>query len=467
MGVSRTLVPGVVACAILGAWAGCLEAAQPLAPGPLGLHYELEVPGRSGRALVEWRSTGDVVDVRDADGFLHRAVPVGIALRFPDETTPVVATYLVDAEHGIDLLVLNDCAPDAVLECPKAFVEWNTDRIPIAWFGAAVLPQLQVAPNGTAAVRVGGTEHSFDATPVGDDLRLVPHVRPDEARQGPLCNLLEDETLVDLRRGLIVECTVRGEVRATARLTSPRTALPTRASDSATQAPSFASPFLPFAPREGPIPPEADYAHAPDEFTLKAAHEAAKNRSDGLARFLLDHPEAGLEAAGPRARSETGLGPGLVVTRTASYELTYVASGGTGYQVRVERTDRFLDGLRLARDYTITAEGAWTPPDRHRWESMEPPAAELASVRRVLTGLADVVPAWQPTSYVVLNDAPHAAHRPLYRYYVSLKGGACEAEEAAACAANSVAVDAATGLLQGATLMGSSLAALFGSPEAA
>lgn len=446
--------------------AGCLSGSESEAPArfPSRLVYALETSdGWNRLGTDEWATDGQIRRFLGADLRWKAVVPIAASLRLDtgEGATWANATAFYDPNNRTDVAIVQDCLWFGTPEqCPQGYVEWKRHGYLFAWFGAPLLPGLARLGPGTSNIHFAGVEHGFDRTPLEDgDVRLTPQGRSD--RFLAPCNVLEDVTVVDLERNLVVECwTLLGNasesVPARLRLASPRAPISFEALWTPPERPE-PPPWGSLERRSGPLPPGSNYAYWPHRLPLQEAHEAAVANSKGLADFLAAHPEAALEEARDEGAATRSVG-GAVVSREATYALRYVGSGGAGYEAVVTRTDTDVNGVRIARTYAVDPDRDWQPPPEHRWNEMPPLPEQLAPIRGLLEALDAATDAWRPHSVSVFNVAQAGEPGPRLHYRVSLESETCGEESCLSL--ESLAFDASSGLLEVAQLAGERLGGL-------
>ncbi len=446
-------------CVLLGptaALSGCVDVFDTSEAPHAFIAYDISADGTwIGRAM--WETDDELTRVLDATLKARDVTAVSLGLTFTAHlgVPDVDATMFVDARTGEDVLIASACARDK--GCETTTLEWGDGSASLPWYGARLIPHLEPVGRDAFRFEAGALNRVFDAARRAEGLVLSPRL-PEDGRRAArgFCNLLDDDTVVDLATRTVLECRSRDAPGVIHRLVSgnrPRE-FKSDPQEWGAGGDAFGRP----TPRVGVLPPGADATARAHGFSIGDAHRAALARSETLATLLRAHPEAAIESAVATARVDADA-LGVATEFRERVELAYVAPGGVGHFVAVTRTLRVVNDAVTSRDYVLDEDASRPPPPAHTWATMHPLPRNLTALAAALVGIAGTDPAWEPRSITLWNDADHADGGAVYRYFIGLSGPDCGDD--GACT-DHIVVDAATGRVAAARLSADNLRVVLG-----
>lgn len=409
---------------LVGASSGCAAPANSPGPEDLSLTYViLDEKVRAKAGLVRWIWTGAEQEILDRSGNLRGADVVNVHMEFPQVFAGSYDYLLfVDGSNKHDLAQVTECRDPKVSSCQNVAVRWLDERNASAWFGSPLLVQSRLDADGHLHVSSGSGLSRLRVTSHADGQATL---RPETANLTQrevtsACNLLTDETKVDLERALVLECRPLYLDGIVFILDSPEVSVRRLVELSRSETPTVRESKLgKLDTRVGILFPGSDYEPHPGAFTIREAHSYALNNSEGLAEFFAGQPDAAFEDVGIVGESNS-TGPGGVAFRERTvYRLRYVASLGTGYEVHVSRERTFVNDVLVRTNISIEGQRAWEPKPEHNWTHMRAPPPRMSSIASVMRGVAGLSPSWNISHIAIVNTAPFEAGGPLYTYFLS------------------------------------------------
>ena len=424
------------------AFSGCVDQRPSLPRGaPLStLIYELHgegAPEPIGEMI--WSRQQPLFSALTAGGEQQEAYVVRSATEIPGLNIREVSFHVVSTDSGKDLVTIAGCDSLVLLSCSTVAVSWDGHLQYDAWFGAHALAEAELE-GGRLFLPV--INRSFDAHQQDDDsLWLKPDLAVE--RTSPFCNVIDDETLVDIRRQLVLVCrpAFQPTLTLTLRTTTDTGNFPFEvqgglASDQTR---------LPFGlgPRDGVLPPGANTRLGKHLSSFGEMHREIMNQSNSAREFLAREDNVWIERSSVESRTNDSSGP---VSRIAElYNFTYGAPGGQAYFVAAEFLSYEVSGNRLSSEVRLVSEGRSSLRPRHSWEDPVALLPTLVSFSGLQSGVESVLPGFQITDATILNSATSGDGVPRYIYRFS----GCRTNSLD-CGALSIEIDAGEGrFLQG------------------
>jgi hypothetical protein len=302
----------------------------------------------------------------------------------------------IDRQTGETLIHVRGCVQ--LGSCATADAYWMHPPDYEAILGALLIPQL-IWDNSTSAHigLVSGLSQKFSVQKNDGRFGLQPLPNAGTPRNYESCNLLDDETVIDLELGLVLECKPRFGARRSIVLDSRPARMPFVIPSKTVGPP--ASPVVPLFNAPWPLLPGANFTLHPDDLSIADAHSAAAS-DEKMRAFAHKHRFYALERARITGRAQTSTGPGI--QKSVTMELEYVGDGGAGIRASVERTRTFVWNQFVNESFSV-AVTAWEPPEEHRWEN--PVAGKVAARIADELGIVGRQKAWSVRSFEVLNVA--------------------------------------------------------------
>lgn len=276
-----------------------------------------------------------------------------------------------DLATGRDVLVIPECRwPVVAASCenPYAQIEWGPRSGGASiLFGALLVPHLALSP---------GEQVLLEGTPLATRVHVVKqggafHITPvDPGRRIAGCNILDDETVIDIATRVMRECRLRAEAgREPAPFVLVSSAGEVRIGSWSTPPPG---PGRAGTERMTGVEPPGSDIRAGDEISLAEALAEARRNAKGFSAFLARHQDAVLAEAGPGGSTSGGL-DGLSESRH-EYTIDLMASPTQGHRVTVSRTVYESPlGQTIPPMWRIEQDEAATPPEHLRLRRREAP----------------------------------------------------------------------------------------------
>lgn len=415
------------ALVLLLAIAGC-EGRPDTSPGSgETVFYSIEDAEGVVIGSMEWTFLARQFRTLDRFGQERYAIASWYEMNLVGQPEPVLSGHFaVDWATKIDLVHIGGCERNSLLQCSSASFEWPQVGASTL-FGSSLLWYVEEVDETRMRLRLGESQREFMLYRVGGSAAGLSPIRTDQQnRVSEFCNLLDDETLIDLSRHLVLECRGEKSMGVSYHIRDAAAAPAFLQSRPESLAMGNDTAFGQLKPRDGPLPPGSDAAFPGFSFTLKEAHDEAQRRSVGLRDFLESHPEAAFEDAGVTELSN-GSSAGALRTEGVTYRLRYLAANSIGYEVVIRKEVASSSGVIISSEHRIEGETEKPPGPTHRWKSMRPLPRNLTSIRDAAMGVSSIMGGVLPSRVTIVNTADASAGQPRYSYFFSL--GDCMARK--------------------------------------